>query len=513
MTEASVLSPRLELNPAYVGNVLIDNMPPLPDFDVARSELWSMPEFRPNGFERRPLWSRVEQLEVMEQVFVPLDMHVESFMKTLRVIRASLAIRDPRNPLVMRRIYEMAELGRGVGLSRQGSGGGGAIGMTLVAVTGAGKTSFLDRLENFLTPNAPFIENIGGRACHQRQILSVRVQCPPKASLQAMGEAILQKIDEILGSVSHSAGIRNLPLSKLLLRVTAVCSSYFVGILIVDDVHNLPQGHVQTQEMLNFFCNFIEVTGIPLLLAGSLRLETLLASDIKSLSKLTAKGTLRFDRLQADSDDWAMLCQAYWSFSIADFAPEMPPSLPGLVFFHTQGVPRWLRIMMTHIHARMADGTVGFSSTLLDSIAGNEMRGLQEAISVLRRDGEGRVSPSEAAEYEDLLPSPAVAKVLRDAIQRRDSLEKAAAKASNAASAEEVLVAAHGAAQSATRPMQEPVEGDECGQASQGKGRKARKPKAKQEKSVAWLIAHAAFPYAEAKARGWIGKSLLPSKP
>jgi hypothetical protein len=481
---------REEPNPEYRDNIFIQELPPLVDTDGALDALVSAPKMSDAEFRKLPLYLRLERLEKLQEIFVPLDFHAQAFTRLLRLIRWSYGYRNPTNPAIMKFIYDMAINGPEKGMSRESVGGGGSIGLTITGVTGAGKTSFLDRFIGHLKRGVVIHKKIGGRRCRQPQILYLRVQCPEKASLMALGQAVIREIDRKLGT-NHSLGAKRLSQSNLLLRVTSLCTSYFVGVLIVDDVQNLPQGHIETQAMLNFFCNFMEDTGIPLVLSGTLRLLSLLA-DTKSLSKLTAKGLETFPRLRADSDDWAMLVEALWSYSVTALPMPMPLELPKMLYFHSQGVPRILRETMCVIHLRMADGTQSLTQELLDDIAGTEMLKYQEALSVLRRHAWGILPAEEAAQYEDLLPSPKSAKVLKADILKREAEGR---KASASVAPDE-----------GPSPTRDAVSKPESIYMAAVKGKKAQPKVTGAKRTLESKVAKAVSPYDEVKAMGWVGK-------
>lgn len=426
MKEARRGSPA-EINPKYQKNVLISQLPTLLSEEDFLQELSVPPAMDDHEFRKLPLHIRLEKLETLQELFVPFEYHAKAMARILRVMRWAYNYRNPTNPRIAKYIFDIAENGPGPGLSRE-SGGGGAIGLTITGVTGAGKTSFLDRFAAHLGDNVIIHSEIGGRRCRQPQILHVRVQCAEKASLSGVAENILQKIDELLGT-RHSAGAKSLALAKLSNRVSAICSAYFVGILIIDDVQNLPSGNAETQATLNFFTGFMEKTGIPIVLTGTIKLNNLLAGDIAAASKLTAKGNIEFPCPGADDEKWVMTVETLWYHSITPTWLPMPPDLPKMLHFYTQGVTRILRETMAIIHERMATTGEGVTEEMLESIATGELLKYQEGMSVMRRHKMGLLPPSEAADWADFIPSDTSLRIIKTAIARRKEEAKLAAKA------------------------------------------------------------------------------------
>lgn len=410
---------RTEINPKFADNMLILAIPGMLSHEEALCWLLKQPKLYSDDFFKLPLHIRLEALEELQEIFIALDRHAEGFITLLQLTRWSYSHRNPNSPEVMRTIYNQAARNTHLGLTRQSTGGGGAIGLVLKGISGCGKTSFIDRFTDYFPQKLIIHEQLNGMPCRWPQIPYLRVQCPPKASLKGFGESLLQQIDKLLNT-RHAGGLKRLSLTEILLRVSTYCSSYFVGIVIVDDLQNLRGGQLESAAMLNFFCNFMEETGIPLFLCGTNGIRDILESDIKSLSKLSAKGMLEFKRLEENSDDWSLLVEGLWAYSILEHRPPMPKNLPSMLYFHTQGVARFLREMMVIVHQRMAvHKLTDVNEELLVDISKTELLKYQAAISFLRRHTAGVTVTREAHKYEDLLPDNNSLKILNADIRKR----------------------------------------------------------------------------------------------
>jgi hypothetical protein len=186
----------------------------------------------------------------------------------------------------------------------------------------------------------------------------------------------------------------------------SVCSSLFLGVLIIDDVQNLREANFDTLELLKFLCNFMENTGIPLVVSGTYRLLSILRDNIAYGSKLASKGILDFAPLSTDSDELLMLVEGYWAYSVLGSPMPMPTELPRLVAYHTQGVPRLMRILMIALHRRMAASEASPLSIEqhLHGIALDELFIYQGPLNALRKLAAGTLTEIIAADFEDFIP-------------------------------------------------------------------------------------------------------------
>lgn len=406
-------------------NILQQQIPPPADLESILETISVPPEFEDDDFRRLPLHYRLGKLDTLQGVYIPTEEHAVAVQRLVALMRWGYRYRDPALPVVQQFIYDLADRGTGAGLSRQ-SGGGGAIGLVITGSTGTGKTSLLDRLTAYLGENVIIHKEINGRPVRQPQVLHVRVQCPPKSSLKSLGIEILGRIDEHLGT-RHSRAAKTLSIPNLLDEVCSHCSNYFVGLVIVDDVQHLSPGNVESQEMLKFFTGFMERTGIPLVLSGTVRLNSLLASNPSSASKLAAKGRIELKRLEARSEEWAMLVEAMWLHSITETVQPMPDGLPSELHFYTQGITRILREMMVAIHTRMASLNQPCSKEMIQDIAATDLLEYQEVMQAMRLHLIGRLNEGDREDWRDFIGSDKAARVLKKALEERQAAQKCAA--------------------------------------------------------------------------------------
>jgi hypothetical protein len=479
---------RREPFPAYRDNPLIRALPPPLDDDGAYDYLMHQPPVRDAEFRAMPLMLREEALSDLQDIFIPLKTHTEAFNELYRLMRRGYSLRDPNDPAVARALYQVAMGNFSAGIGRSAVVGGGANGMLLWGITGAGKTSFLDRFcAYFRRHRRIFHRELMGRPSLWAQIPVVRVQCPQSASVSALGKAMLAELDRALVVTRFANTAKNLNRPELEQRVAAALSSCMVGLLIVDDLQNLRATDDDTYRLLAFLCNLMESIGVPVLLVGTYRVHSIFADDLMATSKLMSKGVFEFGRHSAHSVDWKKLVSALWSYNILTQRVDMPVDLPQWAAFHTQGVPRVLRVFMVELHRAMARGNLQkVTKPFVDEVAAKALKKFEKSLDVLRRASVDALAPDEAARWEELFPGPL----------------KRGRNRSGAADSD--FTAGVPKSQDAASPKQR-----RAGGAGVASTKKAAAPSADDELEALWLsFSRSDDPYQKAVELGWVSSSL-----
>lgn len=440
---------RIELNPRYKDNPLITALPDVPTYSEAYLALALLPDKRAEDFRSQAQHRRLDLLGELQHIFVPTNLHIATLQKIVAVVRDCYEARNPNLPEVQRHLYRAAQ-GERTGLTRLSKSGGGSNGMVLWGITGSGKTSFLDRLVAYLysqqakggafTRGAIYHRMIQGRRSFWPQLPVVRMQC--KTTLKGTISTLFAQIDEALGT-SHSSRIGSRWTRDIFVNlVQQVMTTHFTGLLIVEDAHKLKDS---TDKILDYFCDIMEESGFPILLVATYKFRTPLLADPAIASKLTAKGIIDFPPLSLSSEDpknkrskipnqdWVMFVQGLWGLNVFKQARDMPVELPEWLHFHSKGVRRIAREMMSHAFERsVRDDKLVVDEALFDDIAADEMAHYQRPLSALRRQPSGALIDDEQAELFEHFMLPLDARLDLGAdikVRNQERLDKKAAQA------------------------------------------------------------------------------------
>jgi hypothetical protein len=449
---------RVEANVAYRGNPLIEALPPVPTKEEAYLALALQPAMREAEFRSKDASSLIDLLGELQQVFVPTKMHIYALQKIIALVRTCYAYRDPNRPEVQRALYSAAR-GRPSLIGRLSPTGGGSNGMVLWGVTGSGKTSFIDRLVEYLGSLPIYHRLIQGGHCLWPQVPVLRIQC--RKTLRGTSLALLEHLDKQLNSCHYGRVTDRLSRDLFLAKVMQAISINFVGLLVIEDVHKLKD---QAEVVLDYLCDIMEECGVPVLVVSTYKFRKALMADEAIASKLTARGMIDFEPIpfssalrsspkpaptptqvgitspdstfdasqpEEDDDDWVAFVEELFQLNLFRKAVEMPDDLPKWLHFHAAGVRRFAREMLSVAFERSIrdESITNITSSLLDDIAANELQKYQDAVCVLRRRLVGaQISDADSAKFEHLLAPTDGLKNLRDEIRIRDLAQATSAR-------------------------------------------------------------------------------------
>ena len=398
---------RTEHSNVLRGNPLIEAMKPILSEEDAYPVLAHLPIERDRDFLKQPLELRLEGLHDLRDVYIPTPEFVEAFGLIMRAIRRSYRYRDPRDPRVMRFLYELAEMEEPALLPRLSPTGGGSNGILLVGTTGVGKTSFVDRLVQYVSPQAIIHVTLGGRPCYWPQVVVFRIQAAETKTVAGIASAIAAQADALTGS-RHKAQLRGKTnRGEVLVICCQILCSLMAGILIVEDLQLLKSTGGSATEILDFLANIMETTGIPVASVSTFRVKHVVKANTAVGSKLTAGGTREFFPVPL-GDDFTHLIQTYWSLRVTTGGKTMPEWLPELAHHLTAGVRRFVREFFEYLFERMAIEEVNNpNKTFVRTCAAQSIGRYKRAISCLQRVREKEyVAEEEYLLYEDLFDRP-----------------------------------------------------------------------------------------------------------
>ncbi|WP_157660688.1 ATP-binding protein [Burkholderia ubonensis] len=419
------------MDASYAENQLLEKIPEVPDRASAFTKLLTVPEDRGSDFFTWSYTMRREWLERNNEIFIPNDQHIDALQDIVSLTRHCLHKRNPANPQVQRHLMRVSTLreedwrsNRAASiLMRTSPSGGGTYGRTVIGPTGAGKTSFGDRVQAaYGGERAIELDYLGGHRGAWKLLPMLKVEVKRKDGLKALFESILERGDNLLDKdYGLSSRLTGTPLWRLISQTYRMATNHFLGLLIVDDLQRLKEFDDHTEDVLQQLTAFMQACGVPVVSMGTYKLTKLFAAHQQEGAKLMAQGISRIDALPNDAS-WHRLCKIFWRYRISHRDLElMPPWFPDACHFWTQGIPRMMALLTSHLFKRMAkDEDSNLSRTFENqrpetidetylAVSGQEaLEQYQDGLNVLRLRAVGtRIDSATAEKWEHLLPPQA----------------------------------------------------------------------------------------------------------
>lgn len=396
------------------GNVFMERLPPVEtDLEVAL-RLGFAPARPPIELLNAPQHVRLDYLALQPEIHVALSHELDAYRDLHGIVRRAYLHRNPTDPRVQKHIYAVSALteadwrtGRGLQLlTRLCPSGGGALGYTIVAPTGMGKSSFRDRLVAAFGGVEPEVfHEIGGRKCRLTQLKILPVSCTGEG-LKDVCSNMLMQVDAALGTDYSRVGRRTVALWEYVSMVTRSLTSNFLGLLVIDDLQRLADSDAQIKKTLQLFANLMQTTGIPILSLGTYRVTQVLSSPnhMQEGSKLMVLGKTTFECLRCGVE-WKRLNEALWSYRASHLEVEMPDFLPAQTHWYSQGIPRYLKILMTSLFKWMVRNEKSVvDAKAVDEAAQDSLTQYAAPLRVMRERAVGvKVSAETADVYENFL--------------------------------------------------------------------------------------------------------------
>lgn len=355
----------------------------------------------PLDWRTRSLAARLELLEGLRNFHIVFAADIEMANKCLSVARNTFKHRDPRNPRVMRAILELME-GRPSALERVNrTAGGGGLGMLLSGPSGVGKSSTKDRIVRHLGNYGRIHTSLNGRPAKWPQLGVVSINVASRWT---------DTMKRIVDDADRQRGIKmrayksSAKKGELERQVILALSSGFCPLLIIDEIQELAQLTPRlAKEILSGIVNLMEKYGIPVLLIGTVRVRLLFQQYGAAMSKFGGNREIAALRL-GDPETTGFISE------LKRYAVSLTPivysdDFEQKLLAHTMGVRRFMVEYFYYVMWRHAnDESTVADGDLLESIAQDEMKDYQPALSVLRKERLGmRLSPADYQLYEDRL--------------------------------------------------------------------------------------------------------------
>lgn len=340
------------------GNPYLEALPPILQGSEAAKRLLSAPSWTAD-LRTQPDHLRLHLIYDIPRFYMPLPQTIELESVLSSTIRAGYRDRNPMDVgywrTLDRRVSEIASTALSdaeyatsaapaapvhpAWRSRRSQ----ARGFSMVGITGAGKSSAMEMTLG-LYPQIIRHTRYRDTPFPTRQIVWLKLQCPYNGAIGSLCLNFFQAVDDLLETTHYTrAYTRNYhaKVSEMLPAVARVAANHGLGILVIDEIQRLSRAKSGgAKSMLDFFGELVDTIGVPVVLIGTYRAQSILQEEFLEARRGTGFGPGYWGPME-QGDAWNMLMRALFRYQyLKRPIPDPVTSELGTVIHDvSQGIP------------------------------------------------------------------------------------------------------------------------------------------------------------------------------
>ena len=279
----------------YDGNPFIEALPPILSVAQAGNSIKGKVEYHPSDRLADPKSRMHMVVPLLDDYFQPLSQHVQLQEKIDLILRMGYVGRNISDGSLNRKLQEGYELIK--------SGGEGpanfavekttARSMSLVGISGSGKTSSLERV----------LETYPQVIYHEQQnffqVTYLKIECPSNGDLESLCLNFFSAVDNVLGTdYERRYAKQRLSVPKMLALMRQTANNRAIGILVIDEIQRLSQVRSGGKEqMLEFFVELVNTVGIPIVLVGTPKARPIFELELQSGRRSAGLGSIYWETI------------------------------------------------------------------------------------------------------------------------------------------------------------------------------------------------------------------------
>jgi ABC-type oligopeptide transport system ATPase subunit len=332
------------------------------------------------------------------QYFQPLPFHLDLEQRLSRIIRQSYVGRNPFSPDYARSFHQgWYNIERG--FSPQHIQNATAFGMSVVGISGMGKTTAVDRILR-LIPQTIVHSNYKGKDLNMLQVPWLNLQTPFDGSLKSLSLDFMAKVDRLIGTTYFEKYGKKSRLSTnvLLPLMGQIARSISLGVLIIDEIQHLTAARNGAEKTLNYFVTLVNELGIPIVLISTPKGMGVLQSEFRQARRSSGQGYILLDRLKKD-EVWELFIRGLWQYQWTREVVRLDAEISTTLFEVSQGIIdiACKAFALAQLRA-ISTGQERLTPSLIRKVAAEQFKLLKPMLDALK---EGKIS--KLAAYEDIV--------------------------------------------------------------------------------------------------------------
>lgn len=366
----------------YKGFPMIEALPEILDVMEAAKKIKVLKKFNPEELQLSAS-KRKHCVERLSTFVIPLNKHLEVEQKLSIFIRQGYLSRNITNADHVRRMRnamlsfekpEIAELERktyNVPLPTSS-------GLGIIGISGAGKSTGISRILDI------YPQIIIHEQYVERQLVWMKIDCPVTGTIKQLCLNFIQEIGDLMGGLDYN-NYSDYKTDELIRVMSSLALDHHLGVLVIDEIqylHEVKSGGAAI--MLNFFNTLINTIGVPIVLIGTPKARHLFTKEFRNIKRITAQGSVDWDRLKKEDKDWKTLLKYIWDHQWTLEKAELTPEIENVLYFESQGIPDLVIKIFKESQKRVIGGDELITPSVIHSVAQDQFQLLQPPLNALR---------------------------------------------------------------------------------------------------------------------------------
>lgn len=334
-------SPDKQMAPAVYDNggsknPLIEALPER----IPMSEFWErISNFPPVPIECADLTfsERMRNMAQLQSVFIPLSYQYYVYDTLYRLIQSTYYTRASKENVMRINAFFTEGADKSVYGTQPQAG-------ALLGVAGIGKTNTLNRcFLNLLRPQVIAHERYLDRPFFCKQVLWLFCECPSDASTKTMAYNIVKALDQAVGSnhLDYMLRMRSTASSAVCALLKALCRSYHVALIVVDEIQNIVAQAKEKNRIKNLIRFLTELTNdssTAIYMSGTLLAESVFTAEEHLRRRTRGPRLLPFkpDGVYRD------FLQQLWPYQYTARKAVLTDKLANMIFDYTGGITAYI---------------------------------------------------------------------------------------------------------------------------------------------------------------------------
>jgi AAA domain len=330
--------------PQFVGNPLVEALPPSLDDEALGNAMNFIPECSPEQRQWEP-HERFQLIGQLSSFFRVLPRHIQAARALDGMVKNGYVGRAPfstEHTATFQRLYEIQQRG---GLpSQPASPMQSQLSSALIGMSGCGKTSVVQRALGLMP------QTIYHEALDITQITYVRVEAPYNGiSVKGLAHSIFRKLDQLIPGADHGeryggGKFSNKDGFEMMNHCARVMHSHFGGLLVIDEIQNLENAGTSKAALLSALVTYCNELRLPILFMGTSKARDTLGLKFSQARRSTGGGfpewgPLRASGLLEKPKEWEDFLTRLWLLQWIQHPVALTNELSMFLYDLTQGIP------------------------------------------------------------------------------------------------------------------------------------------------------------------------------